>query len=146
MGEKKKGRNARKRGGKKGKKNKSKNKSKNEAKSKKKLNMARKGRAKAGSTKSNATVALTCLKTALQLLKFQKDNVNNFLARHVRQQRQNALSTKKKGKKGEYAEPAARLIQSGGGNKSNLTCGGSTTSAGAKQLLNLTNLLDGCSA
>ena len=101
-GEKKKGRNARKRGGKKGKKNKSKkrknknkntNKSKNEAKSKKKLNMARKGRAKAGSTKSNATVALTCLKTALQLLKFQKDNVNNFLARHVRQQRQNALSS-----------------------------------------------------
>merc|ERR1719336_193260 len=94
---------------------------------------------------SNATVALTCLKTALQLLKFQKDNVNNFLARHVRQQRQNALSTKKKGKKGEYAEPAARLIQSGGGNKSNLTCGGSTTSEGAKQLLNLTDLLSGCS-
>merc|ERR1712038_1696685 len=75
----------------------------------------------------------------------QKDNVNNFLARHVRQQRQNALSTKKKGKKGEYAEPAARLIQSGGGNKSNLTCGGSTTSEGAKQLLNLTDLLSGCS-
>merc|ERR1719458_1518483 len=52
----------------------------------------------------------------------------------------------KQGKKGEFAEPAARLIQAGGGNKSNLTCGGSTTSAGAKQLLNLTNLLDGCSA
>merc|ERR1712004_863108 len=126
-------------------KNKNTNKSKNEAKSKKKLNMARKGRTKAGNAKSNATVALTCLKTALQLLKFQKDNVNNFLARHVRQQRQNALSTKKKGKKGEYAEPAARLIQSGGGNKSNLTCGGSTTSEGAKQLLNLTDLLSGCS-
>jgi len=102
-------------------------------------------RTKSGNAKSNATVALTCLKTALQLLKFQKDNVNNFLARHVRQQRQNALSTKKKGKKGEYAEPAARLIQSGGGNKSNLTCGGSTTSEGAKQLLNLTDLLSGCS-
>merc|ERR1712241_1545636 len=110
-----------------------------------KLQMARRGKARAGSTKSNATVALTCLKTALQLLKFQKDNVNNFLARHVRQQRQNALSTKKKGKKGEYAEPAARLIQSGGDNKSNLTCGGSTTSEGAKQLLNLTDLLSGCS-
>merc|ERR1712223_1486637 len=111
---------------------------------KKKLARALK-RTKSGNPKSNATVALTCLKTALQLLKFQKDNVNNFLARHVRQQRQNALSTKKKGKKGEYAEPAARLIQSGGGNKSNLTCGGSTTSEGAKQLLNLTDLLSGCS-
>merc|ERR1719460_2455698 len=93
-----------------------------------------------------STVNLTCLTTAIQLLKFQKDNVNNFLARHTRQIKQNALTTKKQGKKGEFAEPAARLIQAGGGNKSNLTCGGSTTSTGAKQLLNLTNLLDGCSA
>merc|ERR1712200_307555 len=49
------------------------------------------------------------------------------------------------GKKPGCPEPAARLIQSGGGNKSNLTCGGSTTSEGAKQLLNLTDLLSGCS-
>jgi len=154
-GKKKKGRNAKKRGGKKrqnkGKKRKNENKNKKKNKNrannnnkKKKLAKALR-KTKAGSAKSNATVALTCLKTALQLLKFQKDNVNNFLARHVRQQRQNALSSKKKGKKGEYAEPAARLIQSGGGNKSNLTCGGSTTSEGAKQLLNLTDLLSGCS-
>merc|ERR1719234_1182019 len=95
---------------------------------------------------SNATVNLTCLTTAIQLLKFQKDNVNNFLSRHTRQIKQNALTTKKQGKKGEFAEPAARLIQSGGGNKSNLICGGSINSTGAKQLLNLTNLLDGCSA
>merc|ERR1712192_25211 len=94
---------------------------------------------------SNATVNLTCLTTVIQLLKFQKDNVNNFLSRHTRQIKQNALTTKKQGKKGEFAEPAARLIQSGGGNKSNLICGGSTNSTGAKQLLNLTNLLDGCS-
>merc|ERR1711990_1438623 len=93
-----------------------------------------------------STVNLTCLTTAIQLLKFQKDNVNNFLARQTRQLKQNALTTKKQGKKGEFAEPAARLIQAGGGNKSNLTCGGSTTSAGAKQLLNLTNLLESCSA
>jgi len=98
------------------------------------------------SSERASTVNLTCLTTAVQLLKFQKDNVNNFLARHTRQIKQNALTTKKQGKKGEFAEPAARLIQAGGGNKSNLTCGGSTTSAGAKQLLNLTNLLDGCSA
>jgi len=157
-GKKKKGRNAKKKGRKIGNnkgrkrqnKNENKKKSKNGANKKARNNKNRKlaktwRKTKAGSTKSNATVALTCLKTALQLLKFQKDNVNNFLARHVRQQRQNALSTKKKGKKGEYAEPAARLIQSGGGNKSNLTCGGSTTSEGAKQLLNLTDLLSGCS-
>jgi len=93
---------------------------------------------------NRASINLTCMTTALQLLKFQKDNVNNFLARHVRQQRQGALTAKKLNKKGEYAEPAARLIQAGGGNKSNMTCGGSTTSFGAQQLLNLTNLLDAC--
>jgi len=118
---------------------------KKENKENNKEKFARKGNTKA-SKASNATVNLTCLTTAIQLLKFQKDNVNNFLARHTRQQKQNALTTKKQGKKGEFAEPAARLIQAGGGNKSNLTCGGSTTSTGAKQLLNLTDLLDGCSA
>merc|ERR1711863_188515 len=111
----------------------------------KKLN--RKTMPKAAKVESGrSTVNLTCLTKAIKLLKFQKDNVNNFLTRHTRQLKQNALSTKKQGKKGEFAEPAARLIQAGGGNKSNLTCGGSTTSTGAKQLLNLTNLLDGCSA
>jgi len=106
----------------------------------------RKGRGRNSNTVDNraSTVNLTCLTTAIQLLKFQKDQVNNFLTRHTRQQKQNALTTKKQGKKGEFAEPAARLIQAGGGNKSNLTCGGSTTSTGAKQLLNLTDLLDGC--
>merc|ERR1711863_87934 len=112
---------------------------------KKKLN--RKTMPKAAKMESGrATLNLTCLTKAIKLLKFQKDNVNNFLARQTRQLKQNALTTKKQGKKGEFAEPAARLIQAGGGNKSNLTCGGSTTSTGAKQLLNLTNLLDGCSA
>merc|ERR1711936_1422838 len=70
---------------------------------------------------SRSTVNLTCLTKAIKLLKFQKDNVNNFLTRHTRQLKQSALSTKKQGKKGEFAEPAARLIQAGGGNKSNLT-------------------------
>merc|ERR1712088_1258713 len=114
---------------------------------KKKLN--RKTISSAGAKLNNggrSTVNLTCLTKAIKLLKFQKDNVNNFLTRHTRQLKQNALSTKKQGKKGEFAEPAARLIQAGGGNKSNLTCGGSTTSAGAKQLLNLTTLLESCSA
>merc|ERR1712110_1013354 len=113
---------------------------------KKKLNRKTMPKAAKMDSRRGSTVNLTCLTKAIKLLKFQKDNVNNFLTRHTRQLKQNALSTKKQGKKGEFAEPAARLIQAGGGNKSNLTCGGSTTSAGAKQLLNLTTLLDGCSA
>jgi len=117
-----------------------------EKRKRKQLKKLKRRRPMAKSSERASTVNLTCLTTAIQLLKFQKDNVNNFLARQTRQLKQNALTTKKQGKKGEFAEPAARLIQAGGGNKSNLTCGGSTTSAGAKQLLNLTNLLDGCSA
>jgi len=113
---------------------------------KKKLNRKTAPKAAKLNSGSRSTVNLTCLTKAIKLLKFQKDNVNNFLTRHTRQLKQNALSTKKQGKKGEFAEPAARLIQAGGGNKSNLTCGGSTTSAGAKQLLNLTTLLESCSA
>merc|ERR1711935_1250244 len=109
-----------------------------------KNNKGKVGRMEKPRASSRATVNLTCLTTAIQLLKFQKDNVNNFLARHTRQTKQNALTTKKQGKKGEFAEPAARLIQAGGGNKSNLSCGGSTESAGAKQLLNLTNMLSEC--
>merc|ERR1711981_508516 len=82
----------------------------------KKLN--RKTMPKAAKVESGrSTVNLTCLTKAIKLLKFQKDNVNNFLTRHTRQLKQNALSTKKQGKKGEFAEPAARLIQAGGGNK-----------------------------
>jgi len=113
---------------------------------KKKLNRKTMPKAAKLNNGGRSTVNLTCLTKAIKLLKFQKDNVNNFLTRHTRQLKQNALSTKKQGKKGEFAEPAARLIQAGGGNKSNLTCGGSTTSAGAKQLLNLTTLLESCSA
>ena len=41
---------------------------------------------------------------------------------------------KKLGKKGEFKEPAARLIQAGGGDRTNLTCGGSVTSVGAKKV------------
>ena len=40
-----------------------------------------------------STVNLTCLTKAIKLLKFQKDNVNNFLTRHTRQLKQNALSS-----------------------------------------------------
>jgi len=59
-------------------------------------------------------------------------------------EKQNSLTNKKAGKKGEFKEPAARLIQSGGGDRSNLSCGGSTTSVGAKSLKTVTDTLDAC--
>lgn len=94
--------------------------------------------------KATATVNLTCLRDAVTYTKFLKDNVVNFLRRATRLEAQNNLTSKKAGKKGEFKEPAARLIQSGGGDKTNLSCGGSTTSVGAQKMLNVTNTLDTC--
>merc|ERR1711892_109945 len=91
-----------------------------------------------------ATVDLKCLRDAVTYTKFLKDNVVNFLRRNTRLEAQNNLTNKKAGKKGEFKEPAARLIQSGGGDKTNLTCAGSTTGVGAKSMLNVTNTLDAC--
>ena len=44
------------------------------------------------------------------------------------------VSDKKASKKGEFKEPAARLIQAGGGDRSNLSCAGSTSNKGAEQV------------
>ena len=46
--------------------------------------------------------------------------------------------------KGTFAPIAFKLVDIGGGNKSNMSCGGSFTGAGAKQLANLTKTLFDC--
>merc|ERR1712106_684447 len=93
---------------------------------------------------TTATVNLTCLRDAITFTKFLKDNVINFLRRNTRLTRLNGVTNKKASKKGEYKEPAARLIQAGGGDKTNLSCSGSTTSVGAKKLKTVTDILDAC--
>jgi len=106
-----------------------------------------KGRRKKNQERSRQTTAkvnLTCLKDAVTFTKFLKDNVVNFLRRNTRLTAQNSLTNKKATKKGEYKEPAARLIQAGLGDKSNLSCSGSTTSIGAKKMKTVTDILDGC--
>jgi len=93
---------------------------------------------------STPTINLTCLRDAITFTKFLKDNVVNFLRRNTRLNAQNSLTDKKAQKKGEYKEPMARLIQAGLGDKSNLTCSGSTTGLGAKKMKTVTDILDGC--
>merc|ERR1712218_140197 len=58
----------------------------------------------------------------------------------------NKTGEKKNGKKGIFASTAQRIIRSGGGNSAALSCQGSTTSSGAKNLTNLATLLNGCEA
>jgi len=95
---------------------------------------------------SNATVKLLCLRDSVTFTKFLKDNVINFLRRNTRLEAQNNLTNKKAGKKGEFKEPAARLIQAGGGDRTNLSCAGSTTSVGAKSMAETVTTLDDCNA
>merc|ERR1712106_636960 len=120
-------------------------KSKNGRKTKKpKINGRKNKPKKIGGQSRQTTINLTCLRDAVTYTKFLKDNVVNFLRRNTRLAKQNKLTNNKAGKKGEFKEPAARLIQSGGGDITNLSCSGSTTNVGAKKMLNATNTLDAC--
>merc|ERR1712121_78999 len=125
-------------------KNRRRGKGKPRAKLEQKVEKGRRGKSQRGNRQSTAKVNLTCLKDAVTFTKFLKDNVVNFLRRNTRLTAQNALTNKKAAKKGEYKEPAARLIQAGKGDKSNLSCSGSTTSIGAKKMKTVTDILDGC--
>merc|ERR1712151_410390 len=87
----------------------------------KKIEKGRRKKNQQRSRQTTAKVNLTCLKDAVTFTKFLKDNVVNFLRRNTRLTAQNSLTNKKATKKGEYKEPAARLIQAGLGDKSNLS-------------------------
>merc|ERR1712027_82184 len=76
--------------------------------------------------------------------KIWKDVVSNFEAQNKRMSKQNKTGGNKSGKNGEFAGVATYLVDIGGGNKSALSCSGSSTNSGAKQLTNLTKTLFDC--
>merc|ERR1712170_257548 len=73
-----------------------------------------------------------------------KDVVGNFEKQKTRMERQNKTGKNKNTKNGEFASVASYLVDIGGGNKSALSCSGSTTNIGAMQLTNLTKTLFDC--
>merc|ERR1712130_661464 len=91
--------------------------------------------------KSGRTVVDTCFETSIQYMKLWKDVVANFDKQNNRMTKQNKTGGNKSGKKGLFAPIAFKLVDIGGGNKTNMSCAGSTTSDGAKQLANLTKTL-----
>merc|ERR1712142_362811 len=144
-------RKGKRKGSKSNRKSKRKNKNKKGKKQKSKDKIKKKGKRVKTNRKSNgkprqttAKVNLTCLRDAITYTKFLKDNVINFLRRNTRLNKQNDLTNKKAAKKGEFKEPAARLIQAGGGDRSNFSCGGSTSNKGVEKLKTLTDTLDNC--
>ena len=135
-----KGKNGRK--GKKGRKGR-----KNSEGKKKRKNSAAKKRGRknqSGSRSNGRTVSDACLETSVSVMKMWKDVISNFEKQHKRMDKQKGTGSSKDGKKGEFIGAAQRLLSAGGGNKSALSCAGSTSNPGAAQLKNLSDVLNAC--
>merc|ERR1712156_100978 len=135
----------RKRTQKKGLKKRNKNKSKrrkNKRKNRKNRNKNRKNNK--GTRKSTRTIDGVCLESAVTAMRRWKDVVANFDKQKTRIEKQASIAGKKSGKQSVFGPIALKLVDLGGGNKSALTCSGSSTSEGALQLTNLTSTLFDC--
>ena len=77
-------------------------------------------------------------------MRLWKDTVGNFQRQKSRSTKHSSIGSKKSGKKGLFAPVAHRLVEIGGDNKTNLSCGGEYGNSGAAQLQNLTKLLFDC--
>merc|ERR1711936_1372831 len=86
----------------------------------------------------------TCFENAVFYMKLWKDVVTNFEKQKARMEKQNSTGGNKAGKKGLFAPIAFKLVDIGGGNKTNMSCGGQYGNKGAKQLQNLTKTLFDC--
>jgi len=93
---------------------------------------------------TRTTVSSTCFESAVSYMKMWKDVVSNFGRQVNRMTKQNKTGSNKSGKKGAFAPTGHRLVDIGGGNRSNLSCGGQYNNSGAKQLKNLTDTLFDC--
>ena len=99
---------------------------------------------KFGRTTDTSTANSTCFENAVFYMKLWKDVVTNFEKQKARMEKQNSTGGNKAGKKGVFAPIAFKLVDIGGGNKTNMSCGGSYGNTGAKQLQNLTKTLFDC--
>merc|ERR1711944_280487 len=117
-------------------------------KSQKAIRKSQGGRNNKGSRSGScrASTDYTCLLNAMTYLNLTKTQVANYLKQQGRIIAANKTGEKKNGKKGIFAATAQRIIRSGGGNSAALSCQGSTTSNGAKNLTALATLLNGCEA
>merc|ERR1712212_1012601 len=142
----KKGRKAQKKSAKKSRKSKKSKKAKKAGKSEKAERGGSKGSSRSQGGCGRSSTDYTCLINAMTYLNLTKTQVTNYLKQQGRIVAANKTGEKKNGKKGIFASTAQRIIRSGGGDSSALSCQGSTTSNGAKNLTDLAKLLNGCEA
>ena len=114
----------------------------------KRKNPAKKGRkrnrARARASSSSRGLNETCFSQTVFFMKLWKDTVANFKKQRSRMTSQNSTGSSKSGKKGLFSPVALRLVDIGGGNKTNMSCGGVYGNQGAAQLQNLTKTLFDC--
>ena len=124
-------------------KRRNKGKGRNNGKKNKRKNKNKK-RTNKGSRGQGRMVDGKCLESATTAMSRWRNQVANFMKQKTRIEKQAEIAEKKSGKKAVFGPIAKKLIDVGGGNKSNLSCSGSTDSDGAKQIANLTMTLQEC--
>merc|ERR1740131_473135 len=95
-------------------------------------------------TSSGGNITDTCLDAAVGHLKICKDKVTNFLKQEARMKNFNKTAGKKQTKRGLFAPIANKIIDVGGGNASNLSCGGTFGNPGAGNMSEILATLQGC--
>ena len=90
------------------------------------------------------TVSDSCYEETVTIMRMWKDVISNFEKQKRRMTKQNSTGMSKTGKKGLFDSVYQKLLSAGGGDKTHLSCAGSTNSPGAAQLTNLTSSLSSC--
>merc|ERR1711971_1401643 len=122
----------------------SKNKASKKGKRKNRKSKKKVRKAARRNNRQTSTVSANCYSQTVFIMNIWKNVVTNFKKQNARMKSQNKTGGSKSGKKGLFAPTAFKLIDIGGGNRSNLSCGGTYGSEGAKQLGNLTKTLFDC--
>ena len=113
-------------------------------KGKRRNDQRRRPRKGQGRQSTSTSANSTCFENSVFYMKLWKDVVGNFERQNKRMTKQNSTGQSKSGKKGTFAPIAFKLVDIGGGNKTNMSCGGSYNNSGAMQLQNLTKTLFDC--
>ena len=95
---------------------------------------------------STRDVSDTCYENASEVQYKLRKSASNFIKQARRIQVFEKVAASKYDKRGQFGNVASLLVELGGGNISDLSCAGSTTSVGAKNLTNLVNDLLNCDA
>merc|ERR1712223_1241835 len=117
---------------------------KNSRKQKRKQTKGKRKNGRKSQARQNTCMNESYINTAMSYMKIMKDKVSNFLRQKTRVSKYSTTSGNKAGKKGLFGPILNRIREAGGGNSSNLKRNGDNSSAGAKQLANLTSLLGAC--